>query len=122
MLAILPKSGFVGAVITPVVPEFPEAAESHGWLNAFVNSALNWILIRSLMLVFLMIEKSTLFVGCTRRFEDLSGNVRTLFASWNELSRLKPVGLASGVPGQVDEKEFLQGSLKSTQMGFPLTV
>jgi hypothetical protein len=43
ILAILPKSAFVGAVITPLVPEAPEAAESHGWLNAFVNSALNWI-------------------------------------------------------------------------------
>src|SRR5215468_888045 len=74
----------------------------------------------SLICVFLRTEKSTLLVGCTRRYENRSGNVRMLLASWSE-SRLKPVGLASGVPGQVVAlKVVLHGSLKATHTGCPL--
>src|SRR5215510_13310072 len=98
MLAIWPKVASVGLVITPAVPEAPEAADSHGWLKKLVNSALNWKPTRSVMRVFLRTEKSTLLVAWTRRYENLNGNVRRLLASWNELSRLKPVGLARGVP------------------------
>src|SRR5262249_30064785 len=101
MLAILPKSGLVGLEMTPAVPEAPEAADSHGWLKKLVNSALNWRLAPSLMRGFLRIEKTTLSVACTLRYENLRGNVRILFASWKLLSRLSPSGFASGVPGQL---------------------
>src|SRR5215471_9258763 len=101
MLAILPKSALVGLVMTPLAPEAPEAADSHGWLKKLVNSALNWRLVLSLICVFLRIEKSTLLVACTLRYENLSGKVRMLLASWKEPSRLKPSGLVSGVPGQL---------------------
>src|SRR5215472_8268520 len=79
------------------------------------------MLIDSLIRVYFINEKSTLFVGSTRRFPNLNGNVRRLFASWNDESLLNPVGLARGVPGQVVAlNEFLQGSLKLTQIGGPL--
>src|SRR5260370_24922151 len=100
MLAILPKSGLVGLVITPAVPEAPEAADNQGRLKKLVNSGMNCRLVLSLMCVFFRTEKSTLLVGSTRRYENLRGNVRMLLASWNGLSRLNPSGLVRGEPGQ----------------------
>src|SRR5262249_7808435 len=99
----------------------PLWAESHGWLKKFVNSALNCMLNLSLICVFLRMEKSTLLLFCTRRYENRSGNVRRLLASWSLPSRLKPTGLVSGVPGPVvGLSENLHGSLKLTNTGCPL--
>src|SRR5215510_4982639 len=64
-----------------------------------------------------MSDRSTLFPPSARRKSNLSGKVRTLLPSWNDESRLKPVGVASGL---AHEGFVLHGSLKSIHTGFPL--